>query len=86
MTVATEPLKATTARRRFRRKKDAEAFLDKTCGQLRDGTFRKVQPAPMKKVFKTWLSDELDVRLATGDRHEAEHGPDLSQHCREALH
>ena len=52
----------------FRRKKDAEAFLDKTCGQLRDGTFREVQSAPMEKVFKTWLSDELDVRLDTGDR------------------
>ena len=52
----------------FRRKKDAEAHLDRTCGQLRDGTHREVQPAPMRKVFEAWLSDELDVRRATGDR------------------
>ena len=37
--------------RTFRRKKDAEAFLDKTATSVRDGSYLEVQPAPMSEVL-----------------------------------
>jgi len=52
--------------RTFRRKKDAEAFLDKTVTSVRDGSYLEIQPALMRDVFTTWLTD-LDTRVMLGE-------------------
>jgi len=52
----------------FKRHKDARAWKVEHEKEKQDGTYRDVRPAPMEEVFDSWLEDELEVRLATGDR------------------
>lgn len=52
--------------RTFRRKKDAESFLDKTAMSVRAGSYVDVAPALMSEVFEAWLED-LDTRVMLGE-------------------
>ena len=50
----------------FRRRKDADAFLVVGTKEIQDGTWREVQPAPMRDVFTAWLAD-LESRVIRGE-------------------
>lgn len=50
----------------FKRKKDAERFLNGTAVEVEEGTYVSVKPLPMGELFDAWLSRSLEVRLKTG--------------------
>ena len=50
----------------FRRKRDAEAFLDKASAAVRDGSYMEVRPSLMRDVFSAW-GEDLETRVKLGE-------------------
>jgi integrase len=50
----------------FAKRKLADSFLTTVRSEVEDGTFRRIEPLPMRKVFTRWLK-HLDTRVKLGE-------------------